>query len=165
LVFGQGVAKTARKTANSGQFSATFYGLFRNLTFSHFSRSRAWFPRDPGKPLQDVSRTSPGRVPEGCLGRVSGAASQELLQTASQTPSLEGCLEGVWSSFPGSCSRLLQTATRLRHRFGSLPPTRLHLAQVRVAKLASLLKSPQPVMACHDRLGWVEQTCQASQAG
>lgn len=34
LVFGQGVAKTARKTANSGQFSATFYGLFRNLTFS-----------------------------------------------------------------------------------------------------------------------------------
>ena len=34
LVFGQGVAKTARETANSGQFSATFYGLFRNLTFS-----------------------------------------------------------------------------------------------------------------------------------
>ena len=33
LGFGQGVAKTARETANSGQFSATIYGLFRNLTF------------------------------------------------------------------------------------------------------------------------------------
>lgn len=81
LVFGQGVAKTARKTANSGQFSATFYGLFRNLTFSHFSRSGACLEQVPGKPLQDVSRT--------CSGRVSG--------------------RGVWSSFPGAapdCSRL-----------------------------------------------------------
>jgi hypothetical protein len=102
-----GVAKTARETANSGQFSATFYGLFRNLTFSHFSRSRAWFPRDPGKPLQDVSRTCSGRVsgkgvwssfpgaapdcfPDtlsgGVSGGVSGAASQELLQTAPDLP-------------------------------------------------------------------------------
>jgi hypothetical protein len=44
LVFGMGVAKPARETANSGQFSATFYGLFptphffmKFVTFRDFS--------------------------------------------------------------------------------------------------------------------------------
>jgi len=77
-------------------------------------------------------------------GRQSGAASQELLQTATR--------------LPPDCH---QTGVMV----WGLTPDQTYLAQVRVAKLASLLKSPQPVMACHDRLGWVEQTCQASQQG
>jgi hypothetical protein len=99
------------------------------------------------------------------------------LQTPSRTWFLGWVSGAVWSSFPGAATRLgsgkqsggvsggcleqlprklLQTAPDC-HQTGamvwSLTPTRLHLAQVRVAKLASLLKSPQPVMACHDRLG------------
>jgi len=133
-----GVAKTARETANSGQFSATFYGLFRNLTFLAISCSGALQSVFSGKVRKVGSRPIPGG------GSVGGR-------------------EGGLGQLPRSCSRLLQTGPQTEASVWSLPPTQTHLAQVRVAKLASLLKSPQPVMACHDRLGWVEQTCQASQ--
>jgi hypothetical protein len=157
----------------NGQFRPVFghilWPLSRPSIFMKFHEIRA-LERVWSRFLESRSRTSPGRVPDGCLGRVSGAASQELLQTASQTPSLEGCLEGCLERSRQflpvcqvDCSRLLQTGSRLGLAVWSLPPTRLHLAQVRVAKLASLLKPSQVAMACHGKLGWVEQTCQASQ--
>jgi hypothetical protein len=160
-----GVAKPARKTANSGQFSATFYGLFPTPHF--FMKFVLWSVLEHGfRKTRKVSLQTPNsfRFRDGCLEQ-SGAASQELPPDWGLGRGLEGCLEGCLEQLPRSCSRLLQTAPQTGAMVWSLPPDQTYLAQVRVAKLASLLKSPQAAMACHDRLGWVEQTCQASQAG
>jgi hypothetical protein len=134
----------------NGQFRPVFghilWPLSRPSIFMKFHEIRA-LERVWSRFLESRSRTSPGRVPDGCLGRVSGAASQELLQTASQTPSLEGCLEGCLERSRQflpvcqvDCSRLLQTGSRLGLAVWSLPPTRLHLAQVRVAKQVNRLR-------------------------
>ena len=48
LGFGQGSAKTARETANSGQFSATFYGLFPTPHF--FTKFVLWSVLEHGFP-------------------------------------------------------------------------------------------------------------------
>jgi hypothetical protein len=98
-----GVAKTARKTANSGQFSATFYGLFPTphffVLFMLWSVSGHGFLKSRKSELQTPSRLGsgrgvwrgvwnsfPGAAPDWGLGGGSGggsrAASQELLQTA-----------------------------------------------------------------------------------
>jgi len=110
----------------------------------------------------------------GLEGVVWEASQSTPFRPPSPTPGL-GCLEGVWklarkTANSGQFSATIYGLFPKRHpKTGAMvwesDPNQTHLAQVRVAKLASLLKSPQPVMACHDRLGWVEQTCQASQAG
>ena len=165
MVFGQGVAKTARKTANSGQFSATFYGLFPTPHF--FMKFVLWSVLEHGfRKTRKVSlQTPPGRGSwDRCLEAV-WAASQELPPDWGLGGGLGGSLGGRSGQLPRSCPDCHQTATRLVPWFGVCHPDQTYLAQVRVAKLASLLKSPQAAMACHGRVGWVEQTCQASQAG
>jgi hypothetical protein len=125
LVFGMGVAKTARKTANSGQFSATFYGLFPDPhfftkfvtfhvlehVFSLFVKSRKSELQTPNSQVPGngwfgaVWSSFPGPAPDWGLGRGLG-----------------GSLGSSLEQLPRSCSRLPpdchQTATRLRHRFG-----------------------------------------------
>jgi hypothetical protein len=158
-----GVAKPARKTANSGQFSATFYGLFPTPHF--FMKFVLWSVLEHGfRKTRKVSLQTPSRT--WFLGWVSGAVWSSFPGAAPDWGlgrGLEGGLEGGLEQLPRSCSRLPPDCHQTGAMVWGLPPDQTYLAQVRVAKLASLLKSPQPVMACHDRLGWVEQTCQASQ--
>jgi hypothetical protein len=92
-------------------------------------------------------------------------ASQELPPDWGLGGVWEGSGRQVWEQLPRSCPDCHQTCHQTGAMVWSLPPDQTYLAQVRVAKLASLLKSPQPAMACHDRLGWVEQTCQEVKQG
>jgi len=81
------------------------------------------------------------------------AASQELPPDWGLGRGLGGSLGGSLEQLPRSCSRLPPGCHQTGAMVWSLPPDQTYLAQVRVAKLASLFKSPQPGMACHDRLG------------
>ena len=110
----------------NGQFRPVFGHILRPLPKPHFfTKFVLWSVSRHGfvKSRKSELRRGVGRGSGGGSGGVSGAASQELLQTAPDCP--PDCPQteaSVWS----------------------LPPSQTHLAQVRVAKLASLRKSPQP---------------------